>query len=136
MKNVFHKNITWITTVMLISGLSWPMKMHEINVNNITCSYINWINHANPTKRVVHTGLISWWTEYQHIIHLRLLVYDKFARKTMEPNGDYSVWHVQCPHLHIISRSQYFQHWSCLSYKFQKTLIDIISFSHKSSMDL
>ena len=39
----------------------------------------------------------------------------------MELNSDYSVWQVQCPHLHIISQSRDFQHWSCSPYKFQKT---------------
>ena len=87
----FHKSITWITTLMLIKGLSWPMWMHEINMNNITCSYINETDHDNLPKWVVYTGHRSWWTEYEHMIHLRLLAKDQFARMTMELNGDYSV---------------------------------------------
>ena len=55
------------------------------------------------------------------MIHLRLLALDRFARMTMELNGGYSEWQAQCPHLHIISQSQDFQHWSCCPYKFQKT---------------
>ena len=31
------------------------------------------------------------------------------------------VWQVQCSYLHIISQSQYFQHWSCSPYKFKKS---------------
>ena len=106
---------------MLIKGLSWPMRMYEININKITCSYINWTNHANLPKWVVYAGHISWSTEYLHMIHLRFFPQDQFARMTMELNGDYSEWRVQCPHLHIISQSQDFQHWSCPPYKFQKT---------------
>ena len=121
LNNVFHKNITWITTLMLIKGISWSMRIHEINIIKITCSYINQTNHANPQKRVAYTGHTSWWTEYHHMIHLCLLAEDQFARMTMELNGDYSVWQVQCPHLHIISQPQDFQHWSHSPYKFQKT---------------
>ena len=120
LNNVFHKNITWITTLMLIKGISWSMRIHEINIIKITCSYINQTNHANPQKRVAYTGHTSWWTEYHHMIHLCLLAEDQFARMTMELNGDYSVWQVQCPHLHIISQSQIFN-TDYAPYKFQKT---------------
>ena len=58
---------------------------------------------------------------YQHMIHLRLLAEDQFARMTMELIGDYSVWQVQCQHLPIISQSQDIQHWACSPYKFRKT---------------
>ena len=106
---------------MLIKVLSWPMTMHEININNITCSYTNYTNHDNLPKRVVYTGHISWLTKYQHMIYLCLLAYDQLVRMTMGPNGDYFVWQVKCPHLHIISQSQDFQQWSCSVYKFRKT---------------
>ena len=112
LNRVFHKNITWNTTFMLIKGLSWPMRMHEININSITCSYINQTNHANSPKWVVYTGHISSRTEYQHMI--------QFTRITLELNDDYSFWQLQCPHLHIISQSQDSQHWSFSPYKFQK----------------
>ena len=94
------------------------------------------VYHASRPKWVVYTGHIRWWTEYQHMIHLCLLAKDQFARMAVELNGDYSVWQVQCLQLHIISQSLYFQHWSSSPYKFQKNLIDIISFSHKSRMAL
>ena len=40
---------------------------------------------------------------------------------TIELNGGYSVWQIQCTLFHFISQSQDFQHWSCSPYKFQKT---------------
>ena len=52
------------------------------------------------------------------MIHLRLW---PFYEDTVKPNGDYSVWQLQCLHYHIISQSQDFQHWSCSPYKFHKT---------------
>ena len=60
-----------------------------------------------------------WNHEYQHMIHLHFWAYDQFVRMTVERNGDYSMCQVQFPQFHIIS--QYFQHWSCSPYKFQKT---------------
>ena len=83
------------------------------------------INHANPPKRVPYTVHIGWWTAYQHMIHFRLLAYEQFARMTMEPNVNYSVWQVQCLHLHIIFPSKDFQQWSCSPYKLKKTWFKI-----------
>ena len=39
LNKVFRKNITSITTLMLIKDFSWPMKMHEIDINNMSWSY-------------------------------------------------------------------------------------------------
>ena len=41
LNKIFHNNITWITTLILIKSLSWLAMMHEINIDNVTCSYIN-----------------------------------------------------------------------------------------------
>ena len=98
LNKVFHKSITWITTLMVIKGLSWPMRMYEININNITCSYI--ILPCQTTKMsCIHRP---------HKLMDRISTYDSSSLVGLGLNGDYSVWRVQCPHLHTILQSQDF----------------------------
>ena len=61
-----------------------------------------------------------------------MLAYEQFAMMTMGRNGDYSVWQLQYPQpLYDISR---FSRLIMLSLEILKSLIGIISLSHKSNM--
>ena len=115
LSKVFQKNITWITAWILIKGLSWPMSMHEINIKNFICSYIN------------ETKLMDWILTYDSSLLVRGLPIDG------DDNG--TKWRLLCvtgtvsPPSHHFSISR-FSLLIMLSSQIPKNLIDIISFSH------
>ena len=100
------------------------MRMHGMDINNITCCYINYTNHVNQQKRVAYTGNISWWTDISYlkknrnIETMNINMWFIFACWLITSSRG---WQLNKMMTNIISQSDYFQHWSCCRYKFQKT---------------
>ena len=115
LNNVFHKNMTWITTLILTKCFSWSMRIHKTSCIHRSHKLMDWISTYDLSS-LVSLGPIreddngtKWWL-------LRVI-------GTVSP-----------PSYHfLISR---FSTLTMLSLQIPKNLIDIISFWHKSRMAL
>ena len=67
LNKVLHKNITWITTMMLIKSLSWPMMMHKSILITSTAAIstkITMPTHQNELHTQVTWMNMDWTSTY------------------------------------------------------------------------